>query len=133
MIVLHQSEHAEVKWLAREKIVLKRFTGFLYGDELRSAFNSGYEQIKKENGNKWLSDNRGLPVYKPEDIVWINEDWFPRMQNTPWKYWALVEPESAIGLMVMKKFAFFSDRGITLQVFKSTEEGLAWLTSFSNH
>jgi len=131
-MILHKSEHAEVKWLEKEKVVFKKFTGFLYGDELHSAFNSGYDQIKKANGNKWLSDNRGLPVYKQEDVVWINEDWFPRMLNANWKYWALVEPESAIGLMVMKKFAFYAERGITLQVFKNIEESLAWLNSFPN-
>lgn len=131
-MILHKSPNAEVKWLEREKIVLKRFTGFIHGDELRSAFNSGYEQLKQENGNKWLSDNRGLPVYKQEDIEWINEDWFLRMLKAGWKYWALVEPESAIGLMVMKKFAFYTDQGIILQVFKNTEEGFAWLNSSSN-
>jgi hypothetical protein len=131
-MILHKSSNAQVEWFEKEKVVLKRFTGFIHGDELHSAFNSGYEQLKKENGNKWLSDNRGLPVYKQEDIDWINNDWFLRMLNAGWKYWALVEPESAIGLMVMKKFVFYTDQGIILQVFKNTEEGFAWLNSFPN-
>ena len=35
---------------------------------------------------------------------WINHDWFPRMLAVGWKYWALLEPETAIGAMTMKKF-----------------------------
>ncbi len=131
-MILHKSPNAHVEWFEKEQVVLKKFTGFIHGDELHSAFNAGYEQLKKANGNKWLSDNRGLPVYKQEDIEWINHKWFPKMLNIGWKYWALVEPESAIGLMVMKKFAFYTDQGIILQVFKNTEESFAWLNSFPN-
>ncbi|MEY3218925.1 MAG: hypothetical protein RIT27_282 [Pseudomonadota bacterium] len=129
-MILHQSTHAEVKWLEKERVVFKKFTGFIYGEELHSAFNSGYEQLKKSKGYKWLSDNRGLPVYKQEDIEWINNDWFPRMQKAGWKYWALIEPETSLGHITMKKFAFYSERGIVVQVFKNIEEGLAWLSTF---
>ncbi|MCB1192113.1 MAG: hypothetical protein H7A23_12315 [Leptospiraceae bacterium] len=62
-------------------------------------------------------------------MTWINEDWFPRTLKAGWKYWALVEPESAVGAMVMKQFSFYTERGIELQVFKSIEDGLAWLKS----
>lgn len=131
-MILHTSPHAHVEWFEKEKVVFKRFSGFIYGEELYSAFNSGYEQLKKAKGNKWLSDNRGLPVYKQEDITWINEDWFLRMLKAGWKYWALVEPEAVLGQMVMKKFTFYTEHGITLQVFNSIEDGLAWLKTFPN-
>lgn len=131
-MTLYTSPHARVEWFEKEKVVFKRFSGFIHGEELYSAFNSGYEQLKKSNGNKWLSDNRGLPVYKQEDINWINEDWFPRVLNAGWKYWALIEPESAIGLITMKKFSFYTERGITVQVFNNIEDGLAWLKTFPN-
>lgn len=111
----------------KEKVVLKAFKGYIHGEDLHSAFNSGYEKLKKEKGYKWLSDNRGLPVYKEEDVTWINEDWFPRILKAGWKYWALIEPKSAIGEMVMKKFQFYSDKGVKIQVFNSIEDGLEWL------
>lgn len=126
-MILHDSANAKIEWLEDKKIVLKRFTGFIHDEELYAAFNAGYEKIKAENGCKWLSDNRGLPVYKQADIVWINEDWFPRMLKTHWKYWALVEPESKVGVMTMSKFKFYTDHGIVLEIFKSIKEGLNWL------
>lgn len=128
-MVLHESPNAKVEWLEAEKVILKKFTGFIHDQELRSAFNAGYEKLQQEHGTKWLSDNRGLPVYKHEDTEWINNDWFPRMLKAGWKYWALVEPESAIGAMTMKNFKFYVERGIVLQTFKSVEEALQWLAS----
>lgn len=128
-MILHESPHAKVEWLEKDAVILKRFNGFIKGEELRAAFNAGYECLKKHHGRKWLSDNRGLPVYKPEDVDWINNDWFPKTLSAGWRYWALVEPESAIGAMTMKKFQFYTDRGIILQTFESVEKALEWLAS----
>lgn len=126
-MILHESKNAKVEWLENEKVVLKAFKGYIQGEELHAAFNAGYEKLKKENGTKWLSDNRGVPVYKAEDVKWINEDWFPRILGAGWKYWGLIEPETAIGAMVMKQFTFYIEKGIDLQVFHTIEDGLAWL------
>jgi|WetSurMetagenome_2_1015567.scaffolds.fasta_scaffold01766_11 hypothetical protein len=52
-MILHKSPNAQVEWFEKEKVVLKRFKGFIHGDELHSAFNAGYEQLKnpiKTNG-----------------------------------------------------------------------------------
>jgi hypothetical protein len=126
-MLLYESKNGTVQWLNNERTVLKTFSGFIHGEELRAAFNAGYEQLKKYRGTKWLSDNRGLPTYKAEDIEWINTDWFPRMLKAGWKYWALVEPKTNVGLLVMKKFQFYVDQGIELEVFTTVEEALEWL------
>ena len=128
-MILHESKNAKVEWIESDRIILKAFKSFIQGDELKSAFNAGYEKLKNEKGTKWLSDNRGIPVYKAEDVKWINEDWFPRILKAGWKYWALVEPETAVGAMVMKQFTFYIEKGITLQVFHSIEKAQAWLKS----
>lgn len=127
LINLHKSTNAEVTWSAEHRVVVKRFTGFIRGQELRGAFNAGHDKMQATGGIKWLSDNRGLPVYADEDIAWINQEWFPKMLKIGWRYWALVEPESTIGKWTMKNFQFFTDQGIKMNVFSSVEEGLIWL------
>jgi hypothetical protein len=129
-MIIYQGKNSEIEWLEAHKTILKTFSGFIMGYELHEAFNAGYTQLKNTGGKKWLSDNRKLPVYRQEDITWINEEWFPRMLDIGWKYWALLEPESHTGAFVMKKFQFYIDKGITLQTFTSMEEALAWLDSF---
>ena len=128
-MILHESKNARVEWFEQEKVILKRFSGFITGDEMRVAFDAGYKQLQKANGEKWLSDNRDLPVYKQEDVDWINEDWFPRMLEAGWRYWALVEPKSHVGTMTMKKFRFYVDEGIILKVFATVEEAFSWLAT----
>ena len=128
-MIIYQSEHATLKWVEAHHSILKRFRGFIKDQELQDAFNTGLKVLKEHHSCKWLSDNRGLPVYRPQDIEWINHDWFPRMLAAGWKYWALLEPETAIGAMTMKKFQFYVDQGITLQVFATEDEGFAWLDS----
>lgn len=126
-MILYESKSGKVEWLEKEKIVVKTFSGYITGDELRDAFKSGYHKMKETGGVKWLSDNRGLPTYRIEDVDWINNEWFPRMLKIGWKYWALIEPESNVGLLVMKKFKFFTDQGIQLNVFNSVKDGVRWL------
>lgn len=126
-MILYESKNGKVEWLENDKIIIKTFSGYITGDDMKNAFNAGLEKMKASGGIKWLSDNRGLPTYKSEDIEWINNDWFPKMLKIGWKYWALVEPKSSVGQLVMDKFKFYTEHGIILQVFHTVEDALVWL------
>ncbi len=126
-MILYKAKCGKVEWLEKEQIVFKTFHSYIHGEELRAAFNAGYEKLKKSKAKKWLSDNRGVPVYKPEDVEWINMNWLPRMLKAGWEYWALVEPQSNVGQLTMDKFRFYASMGIELQVFRTVEQALAWL------
>lgn len=128
-MILYESDNARIEWMESERIIFKKFSGFIKADELREAFNVGYDQLKKAGGKKWMSDNRDLTVYKRDDIDWINGDWFPRMKRAGWKYWALVEPQSPIGAMTMKNFKYFTDEGIVVKIFSDAEDALKWLST----
>ncbi len=129
-MIVHQSENASVEWLEKEKIVVKTFYRFLSGEEIRTVFNSGLEQLKKEKGCKWLSDNRKLVSYAKADVEWINNSWFPRALKSGWKYWALIEPETPLGELSMNHFIeFYKQKGIVLRVFNTPAQGISWLAS----
>ncbi|NJN95751.1 MAG: hypothetical protein HC875_17380 [Anaerolineales bacterium] len=129
-MLVYTTKNGQVEWLEAEKIVVKTFSGFIYGEEMKTAFNEGLEALKKNNGCKWLSDNRGLKPYRQEDVKWINDTWFPQALKAGWKYWAVLEPETILGQVSMRNFLdFYQQLGITLRVFHSMEDGLAWLNS----
>ena len=46
-MVLYESNSAKVEWLESEKVVLKVFKGYIFGEDLKSAFDAGYQQLKK--------------------------------------------------------------------------------------
>lgn len=127
-MLLYESKNSKVEWLEHEKIVVKTVYDFIYGEELRGAFEAGFDALVKYNGAKWLSDNHGLKMYRPEDMTWINEDWLPRMLKAGWKYWAAIEPKNVLGKWSMRNFInFFQQHGIVLQVFNCVEDGVKWL------
>ena len=129
-MILYTTKNGQVEWLETDKIVVKTFSGFIYGDEMQNAFNAGLEAVKKNRGSKWLSDNRGLKPYRQEDVKWINDIWFPQMLKAGWKYWAVLEPENILGQVSMKNFLdFYQQMGITLRVFHTMEDALAWFRS----
>jgi hypothetical protein len=129
-LLVHQSGKAKIEWIPEGKIVRKTFTGFIMGEEMQKAFNAGLSTLKKEQGRKWLSDNRQVKVYKQEDSDWINQVWFPAALKAGWKYWAVLEPEDFYGQMSMKKFTkTFAQQGLTLQVFHEMEQAIEWLQS----
>jgi len=45
-MLLYESAQGKVEWLETEQVVLKTFSGFIHGDELRTDFNAGYAQLK---------------------------------------------------------------------------------------
>ncbi len=129
-MLLYQTKNGQVEWLETEKVVFKTFSGFIYGEEMQNAFNKGLEALKANNGCKWLSDNRGLKPYRQEDVKWINDVWLPQILKAGWRYWAVLEPENILGQLSMKNFLdLYQQMGITLRVFHTKEEGLAWLNS----
>jgi len=129
-MILYESKMAKVEWLEKQKIVTKAFLGFIYGEDMQKAFDAGAEALKKNKGTKWLSDNSKLQPYRQEDMKWINEDWFPRVLASGWKYWAVIEPENILGQLSMKTFIeAYQKNGITLKIFRTVAEALAWLES----
>ena len=129
MSVLLKLPHSNLQWIREGKILLKTIEGICSGPELQILFNAGYEKVMKEEGVKWLSDNRRVRPYADEDVQWINENWLPRMLKIGWKYWGHVEPVTALGSINMKNFDFYKDRGLIVETFKSLEDGIAWLQS----
>ena len=129
-MILYESKNSKVEWLEHEKIAVKTFYDFAYGEELMTAFNAGLDAMIKYHGEKWLSDNRGMKPYRTQDVKWINEVWGPRALQAGWKYWAAVEPENILGKWTMKPLMeFYQQQGVTLQVFHQVEDGLKWLKS----
>lgn len=123
-------KNCKADWEPNGKVLVKTMLGFTTGKEKEDLFLTGYEKVKKENGKKWLSDNRKLKPWSQDDIKWINEVWFVKMMSAGWKYWAIVEPESIVGNMSMKNFIeFYKEKGLEVKIFNTLETALEWLRS----
>jgi len=84
--------------------------------------------LQKYRAQKLLSDDRKNSGISKEDQEWGNTDWFPRTKAAGWKYWAIVQPENAIGQLTMKRvISNIISQGVIAEVFKDPNEAMAWL------
>jgi hypothetical protein len=124
------NEFATLWYNTDKKIIHHYIKKWIAGDKLKELFNKGYEIVKANKAQKWLSDDRNNSVLSPEDEKWAREDWFVRMKNAGWKYWAVVLPAKVVGQMNMKRFSDdYSKAGVTAKLFSDPDEAKKWLES----
>lgn len=127
--IVFQNESAVLRYHP-EGIVHHEFLTRMMGKAFRDVLDRGLAQMKATRATKWLSDDRKNTILDEADENWARGDWFPRAAASGWKYWAIVNPTKAVGQMQMNRHAkAFEMGGITVKMFSTPEEALAWLRS----
>ncbi|MCC7205707.1 MAG: hypothetical protein IT323_00275 [Anaerolineae bacterium] len=125
---ISDSEYATLWFYPDTKIVHHQFHKFIYGEEFRKVLEKGLETFKDKGAQKWLSDDRKNSTLSTEDTEWCQQDWFPRVFQAGWKYWAIVLPDKIVGKFNMQRFIdAYSKQGLTIEVFGDADEALKWL------
>ena len=129
-VTILDNEYATLWFHPEKKIIHHHFKKFIFGKELQNVLDEGYRQLKKNGAQKWLSDDRLNGALSSADETWAKTDWFPRVLQAGWKYWAIVMPEKVIGQLNMKRFMEdYAKLGITAKPFSDPDEALKWLES----
>lgn len=124
------TDYATLWYHPDNKIVHHQFHKFIYGQEFRQILEKGLEIFKQHDAQKWLSDDRLNSTLTAEDSEWGQKDWFPRVFEAGWKYWAIVMPDKIVGKMNMQRFIdAYSTQGLTINIFDDADEALKWLES----
>lgn len=77
---------------------------------------------------KWLSDDRKSGPYSPEQETWARDVWVPDAVRAGWRFWALVQPESVVAQMNMRRFSeVFASFGVVVRAFPEEASAVAWL------
>jgi hypothetical protein len=127
-ITIMSNEYISMWYYPESKILHHQVHQFFFGQTFRDMMNKGVEVFQKYGAQKWLSDDREVSAWAKEDLEWGNTDWFPRVTQSGWKYWAIVLPEMVAGLMTVKKLADnYSARGVETRLFSSPDEAKQWL------
>ncbi|MBN2526171.1 MAG: hypothetical protein JXR76_07245 [Deltaproteobacteria bacterium] len=128
MRTVESNKKYTVKVFPEDKIVTHQMHGFVEGDDFKAMFRAGRDAYIKHNCTAWLSDDSLNPMVNQEDLIWAQAEWEPQILEAGWKYWALVVPEKIFGKMAMRAIIQrYKEKGVTVEVFKSYEDGLAWL------
>lgn len=126
--VVFKNDSAVLKYHS-EGIVHHEFLTRMVGKDFHDLLERGLEHMKKTGAKKWLSDDRKNTVLDEADMKWAQTDWFPRAHATGWKFWAIVNPERAVGQLQMKNSAkqFEMMGGVEVRFFSNPADALAWL------
>jgi hypothetical protein len=129
-ITLFDNEFATMWYHTDTKIVHHQMHKFMFGEEFHKFLLTGTEAIKKNHGQKWLSDDRNNSVLKKEDMEWGMVNWLPQTVQYGWKYWAIVQPEKVIAQMNMEHLAKeYAKMGIVASFFSDPDTAMKWLES----
>ena len=111
------------------KIVHHEFHQVVQGQVFRDVLDAGLEVFQQYNAHKWLSDDRKNAALSEADTEWAKINWFPRVVEAGWQYWALVMPADVMAILNLKEFVeSYRTFGLQVMVFKDPEPGLDWLT-----
>ena len=111
-----------------KKIIHNQFNKYVYGNPYREYLNEVTKTFQKYKAQKLLSDDRKNSGISKEDQEWGSTDWFPRTKAAGWKYWAIVQPENAIGQMTIKRVINnMKEQGIIAELFSDPKKAMEWL------
>ncbi len=113
-----------------KKIVHHKIHKYIFGETFHKMLLAGTEMFQKNHATKWLSDDRGVPVLRKEDMDWGAVNWFPQTVKAGWKYWAIMVPEQPVGKMNLEDLAAkYGKAGVTARFFTDLDEAFKWLES----
>src|SRR6478735_2341063 len=122
------NEHISLWYYPGLKIVHHQMMQPPTSQEFRELLIKGTETMERFKAIKWMSDDRGNGLLRPDDEAWAQAEWLPRVLKAGFKFWAIVLPEAAIGKLNMQRLAaFHATHGIVSRVEATPAPAFTWL------
>jgi hypothetical protein len=129
-ITIIDDENVGLWFHPESKIVHHKIRRFLPKGAFRMLLTTGAEYLEKHGAQRWLSDDRDSVVIPTEEAEWGDTEWAPRVIRAGFRFWAIVTPSATVAALQMKSFMReYRDRGVTVELFDTVEDALAWLES----
>jgi hypothetical protein len=123
-----QNEHIDLWYYPDLKIVHHQMKLAPTSQEFRELLDRGAETLERFRAIKWMSDDRGNTLLKPDDEAWAQKEWLPRVLRAGFKFWAIVLPAVAIGKLNMQRLANDHLRyGIQSRIESTPDPAFEWL------
>ena len=126
--LIHENEHVTLWYYPGLKIVHHQMMQALSSEEFRELLTKGTDTMERFAAIKWLSDDRGNTLLRPQDEEWAQKEWLPRVLRAGFKFWAIVLPNAAIGKLNMQRLATLHEKfGIISHVETMPNPAFEWL------
>ncbi|HWA78196.1 MAG TPA: hypothetical protein VG937_37930 [Polyangiaceae bacterium] len=126
--VILQNDAITLWYYPELKIVHHQMVQAPASEEFRELLDKGAELLERFGAIKWLSDDRGNTLLRPQDEEWADSVWLPRVLRAGFKFWAIVLPMAAIGKLNMQRLATqHTRRGIVSRIESMPYPAFEWL------
>jgi hypothetical protein len=123
-----QNEEITLWYYPELKIVHHQMVKTPSSETFRELLRRGAETLERYRATKWMSDDRGNTLLRPQDEEWADSEWLPRVLRCGFKYWAIVLPKGAIGKLNMQRLAAqHARRGIVSYIETRPFAAFEWL------
>ena len=123
-----ENEHVTLWYYPGLKIVHHQMVEPPTSEEFKELLIKGTETLERFGAIKWLSDDLGNNLLKPQDEEWAQREWLPRVLRAGFKFWAIVLPNAAIGKLNMQRLATLHTQfGIVSRVETMPSPAFEWL------
>ncbi len=121
-----EKEYVEISCEGINNVVETVFKGYMSSEQFREAYDKIIDCCKEYKSSRTLCDCRKYVTIKPEDQLWLGEDWTPRLIQAGVVKTALILPDNMIQKQVIDKTTKTTAENSSVQSFSDYEEGLAW-------
>jgi hypothetical protein len=126
--LLLQNDHIALWYYPELKIVHHEMVATPCSEEFRELLSRGADALERFGAIKWMSDDRGNTLLRPNDEEWADSEWLPRVLGAGFKYWAIVLPAAAIGKLNMRRLAHqHASHGIVSRIEAMPRPAFEWL------
>lgn len=126
--IVLKNDHITLWYYPELKIVHHQMVQAPTSKEFRELLDKGAETLERFRAIKWMSDDRGNTLLRPDDEQWADKEWLPRVLRAGFKFWAIVLPEAAIGKLNMQRLAAQHGRhGILSRIESMPGPAFNWL------
>lgn len=123
-----QNEHITLWFYPELKIVHHQMVQAPTSERFRELLTHGADTLERHRAIKWMSDDRGNTLLRPDDEEWADTIWLPRVLKAGFKFWAIVLPQAAIGKLNMQRIATqHARRGIVSRIEATPYPAFEWL------
>jgi hypothetical protein len=126
--VVLENDHITLWYYPELGIVHHQMVATPTSDEFRELLVRGAETLERHRAIKWMSDDRGNTLLRPDDEAWADSEWLPRVLRAGFKFWAIVLPAGAIGKLNMRRLASqHASHGIVSRIESMPRPAFEWL------
>jgi hypothetical protein len=126
--LVENGRHCKLMYIEEYKTVYEMWEGFVYGNELKEAWQVALDFYKQQRANKVILDSTYAKVIRAEDTEWYNREIMPIYYNYGLKAVAIIESKSPTGRFSLRSAcSVVKGDSVKIEYFDNSSDALEWI------